>query len=117
LKCLLQRENSAFNGPPENNRDIILAAAKLLQQGNWKKCRDDILNLPIWQVMRNNTDVFSNLSREIQEQGLKTYLLTYGQFYVSLSLNDLCSLFELPVAGIFSLLIIRFLLFCFGLVV
>lgn len=100
LKCLLQRENNAFNGPPENNRDIILAAAKHLQQGNWKKCRDDIVTLPIWQVMRNNTDIFAHVSREIQEQGLKTYLLTYGQFYVSLSLNDLCSQFELPEADV-----------------
>jgi hypothetical protein len=50
--------------------------------------------------MRNNSEVFVNLSHEIQIQGLRTYLLTYGQYYVSLSLNDLCSLFELPEGGI-----------------
>jgi translation initiation factor 3 subunit C len=109
-KCLEARERNPFNGPAENNRDIILASSKLLQQGNWKKCRDDILKLPIWQVMRNNGGVYSSLSREIQEQGLRTYLLTYGQYYVSLSLNDLCSLFELSegdVRGIINKMIIN----------
>jgi len=94
LKCLQQRENS-FSGPPENNRDSILVAAKYLQQGEWKKTRDIILALPIWQVMRNNTGVFQSLPKEIQEQGLRTYLLTYSQYYVSLSLVQLCTMFEL----------------------
>jgi len=52
----------------------------------------------------------SSLSREIQEQGLRTYLLTYGQYYVSLSLNDLCELFELSegdVRGIINKMIIN----------
>jgi len=87
-----------------------LTAAKHLQQGNWKKCRNDILSLPIWQVMRNNAGVFLNLSREIQEQGLRTYLLTYGQYYVSLSLKDLCTMFELSegdVRGIINKMIIN----------
>jgi translation initiation factor 3 subunit C len=104
LRCLQQRENNSFSGPPENNRDTVLACAKHLQQGNWKKCRDDILGLPIWQVMRNNSEVFVNLSHEIQVQGLRTYLLTYGQYYVSLSLNDLCSLFELSEGEVRSII-------------
>jgi len=112
-RCLQQRENpSSFNGPPENNKEIIICASKHLQQGNWKKCRDDILTLPIWQVfMRNNNqEVFQNLAREIQEQGLRTYLLTYGQYYISLSLTDLCTLFELSegeVRGIINKMIIN----------
>jgi len=53
--------------------------------------------------MRNNTGLFQYLTREIQEQGLRTYLLTYGQYYVSLSLSNLCSLFELSETDVRSI--------------
>lgn len=39
-KVLQQYETQAFAGPPENIRDHILAAAKALQAGDWRQCRD-----------------------------------------------------------------------------
>lgn len=32
-----------FTGPPENVRDHVIAAAKRLMEGDWKRCSDLIL--------------------------------------------------------------------------
>jgi len=36
------------------------------------------------------------LRNKLQEEGLRTYLLAYGRFYSSLSIAQLCDMFELP---------------------
>ena len=36
------------------------------------------------------------LRSKLQEDGLRTYLLAYGRFYSSLSIAQLCDMFELP---------------------
>ena len=36
------------------------------------------------------------LRHKLQEEGLRTYLLAYGRFYSSLSISQLCDMFELP---------------------
>lgn len=45
--------------------------------------------------------IIEMLGKEIQEQGLKTYLFAYGQYYDSLSLDQLCSMFSLDEKGLF----------------
>jgi hypothetical protein len=35
------------------------------------------------------------LRAKLQEEGLRTYLLAYGRFYSSLSIAQLCDMFEL----------------------
>lgn len=36
------------------------------------------------------------LRGKLQEEGLRTYLLAYGRFYSSLSIAQLCDMFDLP---------------------
>lgn len=40
--------------------------------------------------------VLGMLRAKLQEEGLRTYLLAYGRFYSSLSIAQLCDMFELP---------------------
>jgi translation initiation factor 3 subunit C len=40
-----------FTGPPENIRDHVIAGAKSLIQGDWRKCADLILGLDVWNLI------------------------------------------------------------------
>jgi len=109
LKLMEFYDRQVFNGPPENTRETILVAAKALERGDWKTCKQLILNLPVLQLIPNTEAITEILGREIQEQGLRTYLFSYGQYYDSMSLTNLCSMFELEenvVHSIISKLII-----------
>jgi len=37
-------ERQALVGPPESMREHIVAASKAMRNGDWKKCRDFIIN-------------------------------------------------------------------------
>jgi len=96
-------DRQVFAGPPENTRDFVIAAAKSLSNGDWKKCADLLLTLPVWNLVPNSEAVKSMLKRKIQEEGLRTYLFTYSSFYDSLSLGQLSDIFELPKNTVHSL--------------
>jgi len=88
-------DRQVFTGPPENTRETILVAAKALEKGDWKKCRDLILSIPVLQLLPNTSGILEMLRKEIQEAALRTYLFTFSQYYDSLSLENLSTLFEL----------------------
>lgn len=91
-------------GPPENTRDIIFTSSKALGTGNWKKCQNLLLNLPIWSQMRNHEKIKEMLQRKIQEEGLRTFLFTYSMHYDSLSLDQLSKMFELSPSTVHSII-------------
>jgi translation initiation factor 3 subunit C len=62
--------------------------------GDWKKTVDILLNLKAWDLIPNSDLVKAMLRRKIQEEGLRTYLFTYSQYYDSLGLNELSAIFE-----------------------
>ena len=41
----------AFNGPPENTRESVMAATKALQKGDWRKCCEHLGRLRMWDLM------------------------------------------------------------------
>jgi hypothetical protein len=45
-----------------------------------------------------------SFSRKIQEEGLRTYLFTYANYYESLSLDKMSQLFEIPKAKVLSMM-------------
>ena len=89
-------ERQIFIGPPENTRDCVMAASRALLLADWRKCRDLILNIKIWSLVPNFAKVRDMLTREIQEQGLRTFLLSYQNYYASLGIQQLGDMFELP---------------------
>jgi len=86
----------AFNGPPENTRDLVMAASKSMQTGDWKRAVDFVNRLRMWTFMPHVESARANLTRRIQEETLRTYVLTYGPQYSSMLLSNLCDMFQLP---------------------
>ena len=50
---LRNSEKQAFVGPPDNMREHVLAAAKALKVGDWKKCIDYLINPKMNQKVWN----------------------------------------------------------------
>ena len=88
----------AFNGPPENTRDLIMAATRAMRGGEWEKCVEYLLRLRMWSWMSKEIGEYAQgkLRVKVQEETLKTYLLTYSQHFQSISSPSLCQLFALP---------------------
>ena len=86
-----------FTGPPENIREHILSAAKALMSGEWQRACDLILGLESWNLIPNNgaEKVKEMLRNRIKEEAVRTYLLTYGVHYESLSLAHICQMFDM----------------------
>jgi len=102
-KLLDQENRQVFTGPPENTREFVVTAAKALQKGDWKRCEELLLNLPVWDLLSGVDQVKAMLRGKIQEAGLRTYLFTYSKYYDSLNLDSLCHMFDLTRANAHSL--------------
>ncbi|KAJ3045344.1 Translation initiation factor 3 subunit c [Rhizophlyctis rosea] len=101
-RMLDYNERQVFTGPPENTRDHIMGAAKALAAGEWQSCRDLIHKIKIWDLMPNSTQIKDMLTQKIQEEGLRTYFFTYSPYYDSLGLEQLSSMFELPIPVVYA---------------
>jgi len=88
-------DRQPFKGPPENSRDHVMAASKCLGKGDWEKCSTLLLSLSVWSLIPDHVRVKAMLKEKIQIEGLRTYLLTYSSHYESMSLEQLCQMFEL----------------------
>ncbi|KAI9260166.1 eukaryotic translation initiation factor 3 subunit 8 N-terminus-domain-containing protein [Sporodiniella umbellata] len=96
-RLLDYNERQAFCGPPENTRDHIMSAAKALASGEWEKAKEYILAIKIWDLMTETEKIKEMLVRKIQEEGLRTYLFTYASYYTTFGLEQLSTMFDLPV--------------------
>jgi translation initiation factor 3 subunit C len=94
-RMLEYHERQIFTGPPENTRDHVMQASKALAAGEWKKAIEFIHNIKIWELMPNTESVKTLLAKQIQEEGLRTYLFTYAPFYDTLAVTTLSDMFEL----------------------
>jgi translation initiation factor 3 subunit C len=86
------------SGPPENTQDHVIAGAAALLKGDWQRCRQYVVNLPAWSFYsgQGTADrVRSMLEEKIKCEGLRTYMLRFSQHYDSVSLQQLCDMFEL----------------------
>ncbi|KAF6830009.1 eukaryotic translation initiation factor 3 subunit 8 [Colletotrichum plurivorum] len=94
-RMLEYHERQIFTGPPENTRDHVMQASKALAAGEWKKSINFIHSIKIWDLMPSTEDIKTMLSKQIQEEGLRTYLFTYAPFYDTLAVETLSGMFEL----------------------
>jgi hypothetical protein len=65
-------------------------------RGDWRKSYSYLSSLSAWNLIPAKDSVLAMLKAKLQEEGLRTYLLAYGAFYKSLSLDQLCNMFDLP---------------------
>ncbi|RSL52557.1 Eukaryotic translation initiation factor 3 subunit C [Fusarium floridanum] len=99
-RMLEYHERQIFTGPPENTRDHVMQASKALAAGEWKKSITFVHSIKIWDLMPSAEEIKAMLSKQIQEEGLRTYLFTYAPFYDTLSIETLSTMFELDVTKI-----------------
>ena len=64
--------------------------------GDWRRAYAFVTALTCWNLLPQKDAVLAMLRAKLQEEGLRTYLLAYGRFYSSLSIAQLCDMFELP---------------------
>lgn len=105
---LKQSEKSSLIGPPENTREHVVAASRAMLAGDWRKCRDyivnDKMNQKVWNLFRNAESVKEMVVKRIQEESLRTYLLMYSTVYTTVSLKKLATLFELDKKQVHSVI-------------
>jgi len=107
-RMLEYHERQIFTGPPENTRDHVMQASKALAAGEWKKATEFIHSIKIWDLLPSAEEIKTMLSKQIQEEGLRTYLFTYAPFYDTLAVSTLSAMFELEdrkVAAVVSKMI------------
>lgn len=100
---LKHHEKQPLVGPPETMREHVVAAANAMKCGDWKKCRDYILDIKAWNLFVNAEQVKEMLTGKVQEESLRTYIFTYGRVYDTLSLVRLSEMFELPISNVHSI--------------
>ena len=86
-----------FTGPPEQIKDYIMSATKALLGGDWKTCADYLTGLEIWSLVPGDSvaKIQEMLVEKIKIEGLRTFLYAFSKQYDSLSLTQLCEMFDL----------------------
>ncbi|UYV74932.1 EIF3C [Cordylochernes scorpioides] len=104
-RCLC---NFVSVGPPESMREHVVAASKAMRVGNWRACKNyiinDKMNAKVWDLFpQNKMKVTQMITEKIKEGSLRTYLFTYSQVYDSLSIPLLASMFDMPSKSVYSI--------------
>jgi len=91
-------DRQVFTGPPEQTRDFVMRASKALMKGDWKACADNLTSLDVWKLVPGEgveEEIKAMLVEKIKLEALRTYLFAYSAQYDSLSLSQLCAMFEM----------------------
>ena len=111
---LRKNEEQPLVGLPESMREHVVAASKAMRVGNWKACRDfiinDKMNTKVWNLFYQANKVREMLVQKIREESLRAYLFTYSHVYDVISLATLSEMFDLEnniVHSIISKMIIN----------
>lgn len=96
---LRNSEKQAFVGPPDNMREHVLAAAKALKVGDWKKCIQYLINpkmnQKVWNLFAETEKVKNMLIANAKKESLRVYLFSYSQFYDNISQEWIKENFEM----------------------
>ena len=91
-KMLINYEKQIFNGPPESNKERVLAASQFIIKGDWKNCLNGINKI---KLFNKYSDVKNMISNKIKNVSLKCYLIFYQKEYNNINLEMLEKRFEL----------------------
>ncbi|KAM8960114.1 eukaryotic translation initiation factor 3 subunit C isoform 1-T1 [Pelodytes ibericus] len=101
-------ERQPLLGPPESMREHVVAASKAMKMGDWKTCKNFIINEKmngkVWDLFPEAERVRNMLIRKIQEESLRTYLFTYSSVYDSIRMGILGEMFELEIPTVHSII-------------
>ncbi|XP_053551013.1 eukaryotic translation initiation factor 3 subunit C-like protein [Bombina bombina] len=101
-------ERQPLLGPPESMREHVVAASKAMKMGDWKTCKNFIINEKmngkVWDLFPEAERVRNMLIRKIQEESLRTYLFTYSSVYDSIRMGILSEMFTLEIPMVHSII-------------
>ncbi|XP_062919096.1 eukaryotic translation initiation factor 3 subunit C [Mobula hypostoma] len=101
-------ERQPLLGPPESMREHVVAASKAMKMGDWKTCKNFIINekmnAKVWDLFPAADKVREMLVRKIQEESLRTYLFTYSSVYDCISMETLANMFQLEIQNVHSII-------------
>uniref|UniRef100_A0A8C5WIM7 Eukaryotic translation initiation factor 3 subunit C n=1 Tax=Leptobrachium leishanense TaxID=445787 RepID=A0A8C5WIM7_9ANUR len=101
-------ERQPLLGPPESMREHVVAASKAMKMGDWKTCKNFIINEKmngkVWDLFPEAERVRNMLVRKIQEESLRTYLFTYSSVYDSIRMGILGDMFQLEIPMVHSII-------------
>lgn len=90
LKRLIDNfDRNLFHGPPENNREHIVVATKLLSTGNWQKAFQLIADMDLWEQFHPRYEIKQMLKSKIRLSGFYCQLFAYSGAYCSLDVSHL----------------------------
>jgi len=92
---------------PEQTRDFVMCAAKNLMKGDWKKCAQLLSSMDVWQLVPGDEAALKIKQMIVERtklEGLRTYLFSYCSNYDSLSLKQLCDMFEMGKNDVHSVI-------------
>lgn len=92
-----------FNGPPESIKDHLIYASKYLQKGDWAKAFELLSSIKIWKLFPDNDLLLAMLKKQLQVEGLRTYMFTYKTIFTKLSIEKLSSVFQLDKETVISI--------------
>lgn len=103
-RALESHEKQQFSGPPENNKESVVTAAKALQRGEWNNACAAIEDLKLWAHIQPGQPAAGEKVKEmvkekIKTEALRTYLFAYASIYDAFHLDQLVDMFGLPARG------------------
>lgn len=105
---LRKNEEQPLVGLPESMREHVVAASKVMRVGNWKQCRqyiiNDKMNGKVWNLFHQPDKVREMLEQKIREESLRAYLFTYSHVYDSISMQILAQIFQLEKSTVHSII-------------
>ncbi len=95
-------ERQVFAGPPENTREHVLVAGRLLLLGEWRKAKAALFGIEAWRLVGDQVakdKMQAQLDPQLREAALRTYVLSALPHYKALSLATLAPMFEVSEAS------------------
>uniref|UniRef100_A0A7S3VP13 Eukaryotic translation initiation factor 3 subunit C n=1 Tax=Dunaliella tertiolecta TaxID=3047 RepID=A0A7S3VP13_DUNTE len=102
-RILDTQNRQMFTGPPENVRDHVMAASRALMRGDWRKAHEYVSALAVWNLVPQKEELLEMIRSKLQAEALRTYLFSFSSQYNSLSLDQLCAMFDLPEKKVYSI--------------
>eukprot|EP00927_Polykrikos_kofoidii_P025124 TRINITY_DN2263_c0_g1_i8.p1 TRINITY_DN2263_c0_g1~~TRINITY_DN2263_c0_g1_i8.p1 ORF type:complete len:807 (-),score=188.04 TRINITY_DN2263_c0_g1_i8:211-2535(-) len=108
-RALDQHDKLLFIGPPENPRESVVSAAKLLQCGDWQGAYDALKDLKFWdQIDPGNPEagrrVKEMVKEKIKTEALRTYVFAYSSIYDAFHQDQLVDMFDLSPLAVHSVI-------------
>jgi len=109
-------EKQSLTGPAESMREHVVAAARHMKKGDWRKCYNTLVNekmdrkvwhyFAIYEYTKDGQQygVKEMLRRKIREESLRTYLFTYSNVYDSISVPRLANMYDMEFQQVHSVI-------------